>query len=170
MVSEEKEEREKKTASCPIVKKKKSKTKKKKSQNLPDDTHFIWPVERSKCWISSLFGHRKQTNSFHYGVDMAAFKGTPVKAAQNGIITEARLSRGYGNTILINHDKKYKTRYAHLDKILVTVGQKVNQGDLIGKVGATGNVRASNGGDPSHLHFEIYSFGTRVNPLNLLKK
>jgi len=135
------------------------------------DIFFVWPIERSNFWISSLFGPRKKPNGswgFHYGIDMASMRGTKVCAASSGIVTEARYSKGYGNTIVITHNRKYRTRYAHLDKILVRVGQKVKTNQLIGKVGRTGLVWRSRGRDPSHLHFEVYTFGKQVNPLKFL--
>ncbi|TET06543.1 M23 family metallopeptidase [Candidatus Dependentiae bacterium] len=138
--------------------------------SLSSDIVFLWPVERSKCWLSSLFGPRPKLNGlsgFHHGLDMAAFRGTPVKAAASGIVIEARYARGYGKTILIAHTRKYKTRYAHLDKICVCAGQKVKGDTIIGLVGSTGNVRTE-GEDGSHLHFEVYSFNRPVNPLYFL--
>jgi len=156
-----------------VSKKLRNRTIKKKCQNgvaLPSDMLFAWPVERSKCWISSLFGPRPKANGssgFHYGLDMAAFCGTPVKAVSAGIVLEARYARAYGKTILISHNRKYKTRYAHLHKIHVGVGQKVSRGQVIGLVGSTGNVRTV-GKDGSHLHFEVYCFNRRVNPLYFL--
>ena len=135
----------------------------------PKDIAFVWPVDRSSFWLSSFFGPRKKPDhswGFHYGIDMAACKGTPVKAAANGIVIEAYFHPGYGNTILISHNNKYKTRYAHLDKMLACVGQKVEQGVLIGKVGATGAVRKKKGRDPSHLHFEVHAHGKQINPLS----
>jgi len=135
-----------------------------------NDICMSLPLERSSFWLSSLFGPRKKSNGswgFHYGIDMAAIKGTPVRAACAGVVVEARYSRGYGNTVVIAHNKKYRTRYAHLNKILVRVGQKVGKNNLIGKVGATGSVRKS-GRDASHLHFEVYVYGKKVNPLYFL--
>jgi murein DD-endopeptidase MepM/ murein hydrolase activator NlpD len=130
---------------------------------------FSWPIEPSRFWLSSLFGPRKNPRGwkFHQGIDMAAIKGTPVKAVAPGEVVEARLDAGYGKTILLSHSNHYQTRYAHLDKILVAVGQYVERGTVIGRVGATGNVR-SMGFDGSHLHFEVHSGGRRVNPLHLL--
>ena len=140
-----------------------------KSKNR--DINLSWPMNRSNFWMSSLFGPRKKPNGswgFHYGLDMAAMRGTPVHAASSGIVTEARYARGYGNTIVITHNRKYRTRYAHLDKILVKVGQKVKSNQLIGKVGRTGLVWRSRGRDPSHLHFEVHAFGKQINPLKCL--
>ena len=131
---------------------------------------FTWPIDRSQFWLSSLFGKRKKPNGswgFHSGIDMAALKGTPVKAAAGGTVIEARYAQGYGNTVVIKHNNKYKTRYAHLDKIIAKKGQKVSRGQLIGKVGDTGFVRKS-GKDASHLHFELYAFGKKINPLYLI--
>lgn len=133
---------------------------------------LISPVDEGKFWLSSYFGPRKKPNgqsSFHKGIDMAALKGTPVKAAANGTVEFAYEDKGYGKTVVIKHEKNHKTRYAHLDKILVTQGQRVKQGQLIGLVGSTGNVRTI-GKDPSHLHFEVYVGDERVNPLQYLKK
>lgn len=132
------------------------------------DIHFTWPIKRSDFWLSSFFGPRRKPDrswGFHYGIDMAACRGTPIVAAADGIVLESFFHNGYGNTILIQHNNKYKTRYAHLDKLLVNVGQKVEQGQLIGKVGATGAVRKKKGRDASHLHFEVYAHGKQVNPL-----
>ena len=100
---------------------------------------------------------------------MASLKGTPVYAAYTGIIVAARYSKGYGNNIVIAHSPKYRTRYAHLKKVLVKVGQKVKRGDLIGQVGDTGYVRSSNGKDASHLHFELMAFGKKINPMSFIR-
>lgn len=140
------------------------------TEGAPRDFVFSWPVDKSKFWLSSLFGPRKMKKSgwkFHYGIDMAALKGTRVKAAATGIVLESRRHGGYGNCIIIAHNKKYKTRYAHLNTRKVRVGQKVKKGEVIGTVGDTGLIRKS-GKDGSHLHFEVYSYGRRVNPLSVL--
>lgn len=133
------------------------------------DISFAWPIDRAQFWLSSFFGPRRKPDrswGFHYGIDMAACKGTPVFAAHEGVIIEAHFDAGYGNTLLISHNNKYKTRYAHLDKMLVSVGQKVHKGMLIGKVGATGAVFKKKGRDASHLHFEVYAYGKKINPLS----
>lgn len=168
----------KKTATPIATKKRRRRRKISKIQNFPahqtyltgpKDITFIWPIDRSQFWISSFFGPRKKPDNswgFHYGIDMAACRGIPIKAANAGMVIEAHYHAGYGNTVLIMHNNKYKTRYAHLDKIMVYVGQKVDQGTVIGKVGSTGAVRAKKGRDPSHLHFEVYAHGKQVNPLS----
>lgn len=133
---------------------------------------FCWPVDPATFWVSSLFGPRKLRGGlrrFHAGIDMAAARGTFVYAAESGIVTEAAYSEGYGNYILIAHNRKFKTRYAHLDKILVNVGQTMASGQCIGRVGATGFVRKSRAASSaSHLHFEIYMKGKPVDPLLFL--
>ena len=134
------------------------------------DVNLIWPIRRSQFWLSSLFGRRRRPNGkmgFHYGIDLAALRGVPVMAATSGTVVQADYVPGYGKTILLKHNNKYKTRYAHLSRILVRKGQRVQQGRLIGKVGDTGYVRSS-GKDASHLHFEVLVHGKHVNPLAVL--
>lgn len=133
---------------------------------------FIWPIDVNKFWLSSLFGPRKRidgTWGFHHGIDMAAEKGRAVKAVREGIVQEASFQAGYGNTIVIEHINNLKTRYAHLHVIRVSVGQKVKQGNIIGTVGETGFIRKK-GKDGSHLHFEVYEQGKRINPLHCLPR
>jgi murein DD-endopeptidase MepM/ murein hydrolase activator NlpD len=140
-------------------------------KRLQREALFQWPVSPQKFWISSLFGPRKLGGrvGFHAGIDMASPRGTPVIAAGKGVIAEATYNKGYGNYIVIAHGNGFKTRYAHLDKILVKVGKKVNVGDNIGRVGATGFVRKSRwGSSGAHLHFEVYKNGKPVNPFYFL--
>jgi len=124
-----------------------------------------WPIDLCEFWISSLYGMRNK--KMHNGVDMAALTGTLVKSSGDGIVISAAAEvPGYGTMIEIEHKGgRIKTRYAHLDKMLVFAGQKVKKGQNIGKVGSTGNVRGS---DPSHLHFEIFHDGVRLDPLKYL--
>lgn len=131
------------------------------------DIKLIWPIERSQFWLSSLFGYRKKPDGrtgFHYGIDLAALKGTPVYAAGSGTVVQASYIKGYGNTVLITHNSTYQTRYAHLDQIVVKQGARVVQGQLIGKVGHTGSVRKT-GKYADHLHLEVYRYGKQVNPI-----
>ncbi|MGE4169032.1 MAG: M23 family metallopeptidase [Candidatus Babeliales bacterium] len=148
------------------------------SQRVPKRAHvvpksFCWPVERSSFWLSSLFGPRKKENGragFHFGIDMAARRGTPVKAVALGSVIEAQANNGYGNTVLIKHaDDIYQTRYAHLDKIFVRKGQRVVKGQKIGSVGNTGFVRGRQGEENAHhLHFEVKRYGKNIDPLKML--
>lgn len=131
---------------------------------------FSWPLESDQFWLSSLFGPRKKPNGswgMHTGIDMAAIKGTLVKAVAPGCVAESRYGSGYGNTVVLHHNNRYKTRFAHLDKIFVKRGQQVNRGQVIGTVGATGFIRKK-GKDGSHLHFEVYSYNKHINPLTVL--
>lgn len=139
-----------------------------RSTHMRQDIDIEWPINKHLFWLSYGFGPRKHPNGhweFHQGIDMASPKGTPVQAAADGVIAEAGVAGGYGNCIVIMHNQKYKTRYGHLSKILVKKGQSVKQGQCIGKVGATGNVRGKNG---YHLHFEIIAYNKRINPFYYL--
>lgn len=132
---------------------------------------FSWPVCQDSFWISSFFGPRRMGRfvKMHTGIDLAALKGTPVKAAAGGKIIKACYEPGYGNNIVIEHNRKYKTRYAHLDDILVEQGQIVRREQKIGTVGDTGFVQAE-GTIASHLHFEVYTFNKQVNPILYLPR
>ncbi len=113
---------------------------------------FIWPTGSS--WISG-----NDYAPWHLGIDIGAYMGTPVHAADTGIIVYAGWSyQGYGNMILIDHGNGYQTLYAHLSVISVTCGQGVVQGELIGLSGSTGNSTGP------HLHFEVRYLGGFINP------
>ncbi len=142
------------------------------AQKAIKDCGLSWPIDRDKFWLSSLYGPRKRINGtwgFHHGVDMAAVKGTVVKAARGGRIIEASFQSGFGNTVVVEHTSELKTRYAHLHAIRVRVGQVIKSGIIVGTVGDTGFVRKK-GKDGSHLHFEVYEKGKRVNPLHCLPR
>lgn len=134
---------------------------------------FDVPIERGSFWLSSPFGPRREPGGgrgFHFGIDMAAVRGTLVKAAGDGTVIFVGSMPGYGNVIVIKHDGKFKTRYAHLSKILTKYGEHVQAGKVIGKVGSTGNSRSSGKmRDASHLHFEVEMYGKRVNPFYFFK-
>ncbi|MBU1131381.1 M23 family metallopeptidase [Patescibacteria group bacterium] len=98
----------------------------------------------------------------HRAIDYAAAAGTPIRSVGDGTVVFAGWnSGGYGYLTTIRHNDTYSTNYAHQSKILVSYGQKVKQGDIIGKVGSTG---LSTG---PHLHYEILKHGTKINPLTL---
>ncbi len=122
---------------------------------------FIFPVA-TYSYISSRFGERIHpiTGELknHNGMDIAANSGTAVYAADGGRVVLAEWYGGYGNCIMIEHGNGYKTLYGHLSYIGVKNGQYVNQGDTIGQVGSTGNSTGP------HLHFEVYSNGSRIDP------
>lgn len=129
------------------------------------------PLKKSDYWMSSPFGPRKNPNGsygFHAGVDLAAVRGTPVHAAVEGTVLQAGYYKGYGNMVLLSHNHKVKTRYAHLSKINVKVGDRVSHNKIIGHVGNTGHVRRRKGHDGSHLHFEVYVGAKRIDPLSFI--
>lgn len=101
-----------------------------------------------------------KTVKFHSGMDFSANVGTPVYATGNGVVRKAGWEGLYGNCIQIDHGFGYVTRYAHLSKIDVRVGQKVVRGETIGKVGSTGKSTGP------HLHYEVMVKGQIVNPVN----
>ena len=127
---------------------------------------FIKPI--SGGLASSGFGPRnaptKGASSNHKGQDWATPTGTSVMAASGGTVTRAGWASGYGYVVYIDHGSGTETRYAHLSKILVKVGQKVKQGE---KIALSGNTGISTG---PHLHFEIWMNGKAVNPLNHVPK
>ena len=117
--------------------------------------------------LSSSYGMRKHPisgfNKMHKGVDFAAPIGTPIYAGGNGTIEYLGNNGGYGKYIRIRHNNEYKTAYAHLSsyKKGLSKGKRVNQGDVIGYVGSTGNSTGP------HLHYEILFQNKHINPLKL---
>jgi peptidase M23-like protein len=111
----------------------------------------------------------RQTSGFgmrggvlHAGIDIAAAPGTPIGAAAAGSVTRAGWFDGYGNCVDVNHGGGYMTRYAHMLRVSVRVGQSVAQGATLGLVGSTGDSTGP------HLHFEIRLNGNAVNPVPYL--
>lgn len=132
----------------------------KKWRNISNvQTEFIAPVDGP---FSSPFGLRrffnKQPRRPHSGLDIAAASGTPIHAAAEGIISNTGNYFFNGNAVFIDHGQGLITMYFHLSKIMVKAGQKVNQGDVIGKVGMTGRVTGP------HLHWSVNLNNTRVEP------
>lgn len=123
--------------------------------------YFIWPVRGT---ITSNFGGRNLWGSydFHLGIDIACRTGTGIKAADGGTVIKAGWSGSYGYLVAIRHDNGIVTYYAHNSSLLVSVGQKVYQGQIIAKAGMTGNASGP------HCHFEVRVNGTSVNPRNYL--
>lgn len=123
--------------------------------------YFIWPVRGT---ITSNFGGRNLWGryDFHLGLDIACRTGTTIKAADGGTVIKAGWSGSYGKLVAIRHDNGYITYYAHNSSILVSVGEKVYQGQAIARAGMTGNASGP------HCHFEVRINGTSVNPRNYL--
>lgn len=100
----------------------------------------------------------------HRGLDMTAPKGAPVFATGDGVVSRADYSETYGLVIYIDHGYGYETRYAHLLKYELKLGQEVKRGQLVGYVGTTGQSEAY------HLHYEVLHNGTQVNPIYFFQR
>ena len=132
----------------------------------------IWPIDRTQLKAFYAFGVRKKhpilkIRTMHKGVDMSTNYGVPVYATGDGVVEkveQGKRRKGYGRQILINHKFGYKTRYAHLQKMFVKPGDKVQRGQLIGEVGSTG------GSTGPHLHYEVIHLGRQVNPVNYFNR
>jgi len=113
-------------------------------------------------YYSSNYGYRLDPingrNTFHTGVDLIAPPGTPVVAAAGGVVSTVSFVSEYGNMVEIDHDNGLTSRYAHLSKSLVKVGEVVMKGQNVALVGATGRVTGP------HLHFEVREKGIPLNP------
>lgn len=127
---------------------------------------YVWPFPNHYI-ITSPFGNRASTGSFHTGIDIDGFQsgGSPIVAADSGTVILAEYYGGYGNCIIIDHGNGMSTLYAHLNSMNVGVGSSVSQGQTIGGVGNTGNCY---GADGIHLHFEVISGSSQVDPLGYL--
>ena len=128
------------------------------------DSGFMWPA---KGPISGVYGSQRILNGKprrpHYGVDIAAPKGTPVRAAAAGIVRVAATDMYYtGGTVLIDHGYGLNSVYSHLAKVAVTPGMAVAKGQVIGAVGATGRVTGA------HLDWRVNLFLTRLDPALLV--
>src|SRR5207237_5049361 len=128
------------------------------------DGTFIRPVAGP---ITSPYGYRTDpvtgATAFHSGIDIGASCGTPIKAAGTGsVITAGFNSGGYGKMTLINHGNGLSTLYGHQSSIIVSAGQGVTQGQVIGYVGSTGKSTGC------HLHFEVRVNGNPVDPMGYL--
>ena len=115
--------------------------------------------------ISSHFGTRTdpfyKVHKFHSGIDFSAPLGTPIFSPGNGKVIRVESAKtGYGNNVIIDHGYGYKTRFAHISKSLVKVGQTVKRGEKIALVGNTGKSTAP------HLHYEVIKNSKAVNPIN----
>ena len=116
--------------------------------------------------VSSPFGSRADpllgVIAFHSGMDFRAISGSSVHATASGTVTAADYTGGYGNMVEIDHGHGLSTRYGHMSQILVSVGEHVNLGETIGKVGSTGRSTGP------HLHYEVRRNGNAVNPVGYL--
>lgn len=130
------------------------------SNSAPSSSGWIVPCNYTR--FTSPFGYRIHPiygyKKFHYGVDLAAPKGTPIKAAKAGTVVAASYGSSAGYYVQINHGDGFQSKYLHMTHYIVKTGQYVTQGQVIGYVGSTG---ASTG---PHLHFGILYNGSYVNP------
>jgi murein DD-endopeptidase MepM/ murein hydrolase activator NlpD len=131
----------------------------------PETQTMAWPMEGR---IISGFGWRSDLDTgkdhFHEGLDIEAPLGTPVMAVMDGQVSGVVESPTYGNLVTVLHGAGLETAYAHLSEVLVRSPQPVKQGDIIGRVGQTGNALTP------HLHFEVREEGVPVDPAAYLGK
>jgi LysM repeat protein len=119
---------------------------------------FVWPSNNHHL---SGFDYRPDAN--HWGIDLAGNDGEGVYSTDAGVVVYAGWNNyGYGNMIMVDHGNNFQSLYAHLSGISVQCGQSVGQGDLIGAIGNTGRSTGS------HLHFEIRSLSSWINPWDVL--
>jgi len=125
----------------------------------------LWPVRGR---VTEGFGQRQDPFSgegvFHSGVDISVPFGTRVDCPGDGIVLSAGWDSGYGNEIILDHGYGLTTRYGHLSKIYVVVGQEIKRGEVIGAVGMTGRATGP------HLHYEVIVNDTPVNPMKYLRE
>ena len=124
-----------------------------------------WPVPGYS--VNSPYGYRMHpvlnTPKMHTGIDIAAPSGTPAVAIDNGKVIFSGTKGGYGSTLMIQHDDGKVTLYAHNSQLLVSVGDRVQKGQAVTKIGSTG---MSTG---PHLHFEVRINGNHTNPMSYIK-
>lgn len=122
---------------------------------------FLWPINGL---ITSQFGMRTigGRRDYHTGIDINGNTGDSIRAVESGKVTFSGYINGYGKTIIIEHSGGYSSVYAHNSSNLVSEGQNVKKGEVIARLGATGNATGS------HLHFEIRENGKPINPLTYL--
>lgn len=122
----------------------------------------LWPVHPHP--ITSEFGYREFRGAYgmHYGIDIAVWYGTKIRATKDGTVTFSGWRAGYGWTVEIAHDSGYSTLYAHNSSLLVQAGDKVKAGDAISLSGSSGNSTGP------HLHYEVHLYNTPVDPLRYI--
>jgi murein DD-endopeptidase MepM/ murein hydrolase activator NlpD len=128
-------------------------------KNMLAHTPSVWPT---RGWLSSGFGKRlspfTKEEEFHKGIDISTRINTPILAPADGLVSSTGKDYLMGNKLMIDHGYGMKTRYGHMEKILVKRGEYVKRGQKIGLVGETGRTTGP------HLHYEVYLNGLPVNP------
>jgi len=138
----------------------------KQKEQLAANMPAIQPVSRrDNMRLTDFFGFRtdpfNRSIKFHEGIDVSAPLGSDIFAAGNGVVELAMISNhGYGNNVIINHGFGYKTRYAHMKSLNVSVGQHIKRGEIVGFLGNTGRSTGP------HLHYEVIYHNKPVNPIN----
>lgn len=150
-------------------------------QRSVDQTHSAWHRQQQQLdalplslpigqdfSLSSSFGVRSDPvshlPSMHEGIDFVAPMGTPVLATAPGQVVQARYNGAYGNMVEVEHAEGFSTRYAHLQAMLVAVGQKVRSGERLGLLGNTGRSTGP------HLHYEVLFQGQAMHPVNAVQR
>ena len=140
----------------------------KDKERMTEAIPAIWPLDRNRIRNIGAFGIRVhpifKTVKRHDGVDFSGEKNTPIYATADGVVSKNTVESGYGNSVVIDHGYGYQTRYAHLNKSLVKVGQRVHRGEKIALMGNTGRSTGT------HLHYEVIYRGVHVNPLSYVSR
>ena len=127
----------------------------------PGNAKWLWPVKQGE--VLSYFGAPRRTHR-HQGIDIRGRSGQPVRAARPGRVTYSGSGmRGYGKTVIVDHGHGLSSLYAHNSSLQVRKGQRVERGEIIAKVGRTGNASTE------HCHFEIRRRDKPVDPLGYLR-
>ena len=133
---------------------------------VPDFSGEGWLIPCNYVCVTDAYGWRIHpftgTESFHSGIDLAGWEGTPIYASRSGVVTTATSHWSFGNYVTINHGDGYSSLYAHMTYFIVSEGEYVDAGEVIGYMGSTGEST----GD--HLHFSIYYDSSSVNPASLI--
>lgn len=127
-----------------------------------EHTPSVWPTDEASRYINSKFGRRRdpitQNWRTHGGVDISADYGTPILATAKGKVVFSGYHQYLGNLVKIDHGFGLESWYGHMSKRTAKIGEAVNRGDVIGKVGSTGRSTGA------HIHYEVHVSGTRVDP------
>lgn len=148
-----------------MLEQQKQKQEEKRINSMPEINGIKLAYKPVSGTISSRYGVSSSIRSSnHTGLDIATATGTPIKVVAAGTVTHASYQGSYGNLVKVEHGNGLETWYAHTSKMYVSVGQKVEAGEVIAAVGSTGNSTGS------HLHLEIRINGQHVNPQKYLYK
>lgn len=141
-----------------------------KTEKIDTGAVWEWPLGNINCYITSSYGSIESSisgSSFHGGVDISGndIYGKPIYATRDGIVISAVNGySGYGKYVIIDHGDGFQSLYGHCSSLTVSKGQYVQQGEMIGRVGSSGNSTGP------HLHFEIRCKGEKVDPIDFVKK